>query len=102
METKVCKDCGRELPIENYKTIFSHGQYRVTSICADCFKQHQKDGHAKRKNTERQNMEAAVNNAKTARLADFTPRELMKELKNRGYEFTMKYVEVHVIDSKNL
>lgn len=36
------------------------------------------------------------------RLKDFTPRELMQELKLRGYEFEMTYVEVHKISSKTL
>ena len=35
-------------------------------------------------------------------LSDFTPRELMQELKRRGYEFEITYTEVHKISSKTL
>jgi hypothetical protein len=31
-------------------------------------------------------------------LSDFTPRELMLELKRRGYEGRLTYVETHMID----
>jgi len=32
------------------------------------------------------------------RLSEFTPRELMLELKRRGYEGELAFVEVHKID----
>lgn len=35
-------------------------------------------------------------------LADFTPRELMAELKRRGYEGKLTYVETHTIDLSTL
>ena len=35
-------------------------------------------------------------------LADFTPRELMAELKRRGYEGKITYVETHTIDLSTL
>lgn len=43
-----------------------------------------------------------IDSVKEMRLKDFTPRELMQELKRRGYEFEMTYVEVHKISSKTL
>lgn len=36
--------------------------------------------------------------ARRLRLREFEPRELMKALKNMGYEGTLTYVEQHVID----
>lgn len=43
-----------------------------------------------------------IDSVKEMRLKDFTPRELMQELKRRGYEFEMTYTEVHTISSKTL
>ena len=96
METKVCKYCGRELPVEDF---YKNG-FGVTSCCKECHTQRMKDGKEKKKK-----MLAAVDaetNSRNLRLQDFTPRELMTELKRRGYEFTMKYVETHVIKSEDL
>ena len=98
METKVCKCCGKELPIEKFKKGMNHGKPFVMSICEDCLKQRQKEGHAKRREAIKQNQEDAVNNAKCARLQDFTPRELMRELSRRGYEGTITYTETHTIN----
>lgn len=94
--TKVCKSCGRELPI---------GQFGVShlgtfSTCRECVRKHQAQAHQKRRVEKQQtkNVEAA----KRTRLSEFTPRELMAELKRRGYEYTMRYVETHVINSKDI
>lgn len=88
METKICKKCGRELPVEKFKKTRWGG---YASTCNDCVKSAVQK--TKRKNTD---------NAKSLRLQDFTPRELMLELKRRGYEGNLKYVETHYIDITNL
>ena len=94
METKVCKCCGKELPITEFaiRGIRGHkGERKVTDFCKSCM--------AKKVANGRYN---AVNKVKVMRLSDFTPRELMTELKRRGYEFEMTYTEVHTISSKTL
>lgn len=48
------------------------------------------------------NREKEKADARNLRITDFTPRELMVELKRRGYEFTMKYTETHIISSEKL
>ncbi len=96
LTTRVCKCCGRELPISNFKTTKIGRLY----TCSDCMRKKQSQGHAKKKMET--DYKAEVEKARTMRLQDFTPRELMKELKNRGYKFTMEYVETHIINSKDL
>lgn len=39
-ETKVCKECGRELPLEQ----FSRNPHGYTSLCKDCMKAKQSKG----------------------------------------------------------
>ena len=69
-ETKVCQWCGKELPLSHFQ---KRGLgYRI--ICNDCLKREQ---------------------GATDKFKDFTSRELIDELKARGYEgqLTKKIVE---------
>ena len=102
METKVCKECGRELPIENFQVHKTRsGSAHVLSICTECMGKRISDGYAK-KRVERQKTKAdEVESAKRARLTDFTPRELMEELARRGYKGKLQYVRVEEIDICN-
>lgn len=102
METKVCKCCGNELPITEFRRGKAHGVEFVLSICNTCMRNKQIEGHAKSKEQKAKSHESELKDAKIMRLSDFTPRELMEELKRRGYEFEMTYTEVHHISSKTL
>ena len=94
METKICKDCGRELPIERFKK----NRYGVpVSVCIDC------DTRKRRENKEKKSMEYAMamqerlkaqkdEEIKTT-LSQFTPRQLMEELARRGYKGELTYVQ---------
>lgn len=96
IKTQVCRSCGRELPIES----FMRTHMGIHKTCRECLRKKQLEGkEAKRKG---ENIEKELAKAKHLRISEFTPRELMGELKRRGYEFTMKYTEVHVIDSKDI
>ena len=94
METRVCKTCGRELPIEN----FSKNAYGYIGICKECNSKHRSEAATHRASKKQRSIENELANAKNMRLSEFTPRELMAELKRRGYEGTLTYVETHVID----
>jgi len=96
METKTCKVCGRELPIER----FSRNRQGVLSLCKECQSKRLVQGHAKGKSSKREpeGLELAPTNYRNLRLADFTPRELMEELVRRGYTGKLQYVEVRTID----
>ena len=72
METKICKQCGRELPIDHFRKTRWGGYY---TNCNDCVR-------VKAQETKKENAEVI----KKSKLADFTPRQLMEELARRGYE----------------
>ena len=96
METKVCKCCGRELPIVEFR------QTKIGRVntCNECITKHQIKAKADKKMRKMEGEESEK--AKRARLADFTPRELMEELKRRGYEGTLTYTETRTIDLARL
>lgn len=96
METKVCKFCGIEKPIEEF---YVNGQ-GVTSCCKECHTRRMVEGRKRSKEIKQRLND--VENSKKLRLADFTPRELMEELKRRGYEGKLTYVETHTIDLSTL
>lgn len=100
MEQQKCKQCGRELPIAEFPIVGRSGA--VMTICKDCFKARQKEGRKKHKELKEQEMQSKVETSRQLRLNDFTPRELMLELKRRGYSFKMEYTETHYIDSDKL
>ena len=94
METKVCRDCGRELPIERFK----RNRYgdRV-SVCIDC------DTRKRRENKEKKSLEYAMamqerlkaqkDEALKTTLSQFTPRQLIEELARRSYKGELTYVQ---------
>lgn len=95
-DTQVCKCCGKELPLSAYRP----SKLGLLKTCKECVRNHQIQSKLDKKIARLQDNE--VENAKKARLAEFQPRELMAELKRRGYKFTMEYVETHVINSKDI
>ena len=74
--TKRCKSCGQLLPIIAFKTD-PRSKDGYCHICNAC-KAKGKEGNPK--------------------LAEFTPRELMEELRARGYHGTLEYVQRHQIN----
>lgn len=95
-ELRTCKQCGRTLPLSMY----TKNGYGYIGICKECNSSNRRAGQL-RKNAA-SSLAEELKKAKNLRLSEFTPRELMCELKRRGYEFTMEYVERHVINSKDL
>lgn len=88
METKVCKCCGRELPVSDFRKT----RLGIMATCNECIRQNQIKAKAEKKN--RKNFEVEIEKARTARLSDFTPRELMAELKSRGFRWDKMQVTV--------
>lgn len=107
METKVCRKCGRELPTDNF---FKNHTCKdgVDTICKECKNAYTKEWA--RKNREKKKLEAKENERiefekkykiyTNRELAKFTPRELMLELKARGYEGELLYREVKVTEHR--
>ncbi len=77
-KTKVCASCGRELPLE----MFPGHRLSADGHMAEC-----RDCRRRRK---------AKNNNEGNPLEKFTARELMHELKARGYEGNITFTEVTI------
>lgn len=93
-ETQVCKCCGRELPIGN----FTRGGFGLLKTCKECQGKKAAEVKGRKKVSELDDLRRQLQEARTLRLSDFKPRELMIRLKELGYEGTLSYVERHTID----
>lgn len=95
-ETRICKVCGRELSINE----FAKNGMGITHVCKECVANRKRSKREETKQLKQQVQDAA--NARSLRLKDFTPRELMQELKERGYDGKLKYVKVEEVDLSRL
>ena len=95
---KTCKCCGRTLDISNFKK----GRWGYVSVCNECDKQHRAEKRQQRIDEQKKKVEDVRAENRQLCLADFTPRELMKRLKDLGYTGKLTYVETHTIDLNTL
>lgn len=101
METKVCTKCGKELPIENFY-INKSLKGGHDNCCKECKNAYAKEWARKRTaklkkiEDDRVEFEKKYKIYTCKELAPFTPRDLMLELKARGYEGELLYVE-HIV-----
>lgn len=90
METKICKKCGKELPVDKFYKNKSQkdgfGYY-----CKDCVNAYKS---SKKANAEGGKLTKVFTNPD---LAKFKPRELIEELKARGYKGTLTYEQVIIL-----
>lgn len=94
METKVCKKCGRELPVgEFYKMPASKDG--IDSVCKECRKVGMRENYKAKKSEALRRKEGLPFNVddKTggAGLESYSARELMLELRRRGYSGKLTY-----------
>jgi hypothetical protein len=107
METKVCNKCGRELPVESFGKNHTCKDGRC-GTCKDCknaytkewWKKNQEKKKAQAKENERIEFEKKYKIYTCKELAPFTPRELMLELKARGYTGDLLYQEVKITEHR--
>lgn len=80
METKICKGCGKELPLSDYhkdeRMIGGHKNY-----CRECVSKQEEEKKKVKKAMQEDNP-----------LSAFKPRELIEELRKRGYRGKLQYV----------
>lgn len=109
METKLCKHCGRELPLSDFYTNSKakDGYATYCKVCNNAIsveyaRKRRERKKAEAKENERVEFEKKYKIYTNRELAKFTPRELILELKARGYVGTLLYEEVivnkHFID----
>jgi hypothetical protein len=107
IKTKVCRKCGQELPITEFsvKTTAKDG---LQSYCKKCNSKTSSENARKRREkekarkieNERIEFEKKYKIYTNKDLAKFTPRELMLELKARGYEGELVFREVKVTEHR--
>lgn len=84
METKVCKVCGKELPLSEFKVtaLSPNGVNTCNKCCVE-----------KARLSRGKNKKGDENSA----LSNFSPRELIEELRVRGYKGKLYYThEINV------
>lgn len=103
METKVCKKCGRELTIDNFarnKATTDGLQHECKECKSAYMKEYFKRKKEKKVENERIEFEKKYKIYTNKDLAKFQPRELMLELKARGYEGELVFREVKVTEHR--
>lgn len=89
--TKVCKCCGRELPLYCFKA--TRWGTRA-GVCIECANQKARDNKI-RKQQEEEMAKAREDAKKSERqkmLEQYTPRELMERLRDLGYKGELTYI----------
>ena len=92
---KICKKCGRELPLEAFGNL-SRNPDGLHDYCKECVNRQQRDEYARRKAKEQGITTENTNGEGNEALKGFTPRELLKELKSRGYIWENMYIKKKV------
>lgn len=93
-DAQVCKCCGRMLPIEN----FVRTKYGRLKTCSECRGEKARHTRLSAKASEAEELLKQIADVRHLRLKDFQARELIIELRGRGYKGTLTYTEEHVID----
>lgn len=83
-QTKICTKCGRELPLEMFGK--GNSKYGKRSWCKDCMNEASREYNRRKK----------IIGGPNPDLANFTPQELITELRSRGYTGTLTFTEIKV------
>lgn len=80
METKICRICGEEKPISDFpkNNNYADGYDNRCKVCVNAYQRALRPNHKREGNPD---------------LANFTPRELIEELRKRGYKGTLEYTK---------
>ena len=92
--TKKCYGCGQVLPVTSfYRSSRAKDGYQ--NQCIDCKREYER-----KRNAQNSRLKAAVLPIKgepSSPLAQFTPQQLIDELKSRGFHGELRFVETHVV-----
>lgn len=107
IKTKVCRKCGQELPISEFSRKAS-SKDGLQCYCKECnskasteyARERRERKKAQKIEDERIEFEKKYKVYTDRELAKFTPRELMLELKARGYTGDLLYQEVKVTEHR--
>lgn len=82
---KVCTRCGKELPVEQFNRRSSSAD-GLQTWCKSCQRESQRTSRSNRQ------LPPPVKGDPSSPLAEFTPRQLIEELHNRGYRGELQYL----------
>jgi hypothetical protein len=107
IKTKVCSKCGQELPISEF-TRKATAKDGLQCYCKKCnskasneyARKRREKENARKIENERIEFEKKYKIYTNRELAKFSPRDLMLELKARGYEGELLYREVKVTEHR--
>lgn len=91
-KTKKCACCGKELPVENFGKC-ANNQDGLYSYCKECTRAKARETYARSRHQAKEVVTSAVRSI-NVELQRFTPRELIAELRSRGYVGELKYTQV--------
>lgn len=86
VESKRCECCGKVLPLDKF-LVSSKGN--LFKICRDCTTAKKVASYKRNRNAKKQEEQE-----RQTELSKFTPRELIAELRLRGYTGELKYTNV--------
>ena len=99
METKICSKCKQEKPLEefNKSSTSADGLQYVCKECMAVYNKQRSEEKKKKKDVIIQNDHTLKKVYSNPELAKFHPRELIAELKARGYSGELRYTQVFAV-----
>lgn len=95
METKICVCCGKVLPIENFGRNRQSSDGRMVT-CKECTNKRYRENYKKRKAAETVRLKPRKRldgDDRNPELSKYHAREIIAELKARGYKGEIYYVQ---------